>query len=1174
MSAGTQHNGLADSNLHEPKAHDNDQHEGVGFSSSAHTHTELHEHTDLTAVNKISESGGQITFDGDFVAPQTTDDLTEGSTNLYMSGAEKAKLAGVEALADVTDAANVASSGAVMNTGDETVAGVKTFSSSPIVPTPTTNMQTATKLYVDDHTSGESVLTTRGDILTRDASSKIRLPAGSAGTFLGSDGTDVDWGGVDTEDVAYSSLHDHIKTMQDVINHVWSAGGCGTGFDVTEVGDGTINITAGSAVLRSTDSPHGELNGYALDAVTGMTFVDGKTNYILADYNAGSPELLSTDNLALVFGDQTTTIIYAVNRLGTALNIVDFRSSNVDFIRKNNIKTAQVYGTEHASGALIADLGSQEFSVTAGSFYLLNSNTTTPALDTSVAGVFEYVYSDGSSGWTRVASSTAINGDYYDDGSGTLAEIGNAKFGAHFVYCVLNTPSHYKVVYGTGSYSSLAEAQAVGVPSDLPTDLDVLSTAEFIGKIITKKSTTAFEDIQSPYTEILQTALATTHNAMAGLQGGEVDQYYHSSADRIGAMLLNGFDRYDTDSMPDITFTSGTRTISAAVKGGQSSFKFWANNTQYTKTTTQTVVLPDVTGAYYTYFDNSGVLQYGLASSAVAAWFTHYAIASLTYWNASDGSYLLNPDELHGIDASGIWHMEHHLTEGGQLAFGAEIQGLANASATYTQSTASLAWDEDIPLSTAANSTGHIMLYRFGTDGAWRQTSADLAVGHKEGGDTYYSWNEKVGGTTWGWTEGGATTDYWITFFILAPGGVIKIAGQSVYATRSAAREAIETEVDNIETDGLPMYEIIWLGAIICKRDGTLQDMADGSVFYSLANRGAGTQSPSGLTSYAEDVPTSVTNFDGALSSADINVQLALDTIDNNGIPSNPNLLINADGTDPEDQRGSLPATSVTSGVVTIDRWYAGHNCTQVDMAVQSGGSTRLTCVTAGAGSYVSLEQRIEGYEKYAGKSLTMSAWVKSNSSASSLRLWDGATYFTSNLHTGGGGLELLTVTANIGSSPTLLRATILLGTPSDAEYFEFEWMKLEVGSVATPFVADLPGVNLAKCQRYFYRLTNGIASDRIIVTGVQYTSATQASVDIVLPEAMASFPTVSDGGSSWIFIHGDLAGTITGISSTLDATDASHITLTITGTGFSGTSGSIYNQNTGGEYIDFNAEL
>jgi len=38
--------------------------------------------------------------------------------------------------------------------GDQTVAGIKTFSASPIVPTPTTDMQASTKKYVDDNIGG------------------------------------------------------------------------------------------------------------------------------------------------------------------------------------------------------------------------------------------------------------------------------------------------------------------------------------------------------------------------------------------------------------------------------------------------------------------------------------------------------------------------------------------------------------------------------------------------------------------------------------------------------------------------------------------------------------------------------------------------------------------------------------------------------------------------------------------------------------------------------------------------------------------------------------------------------------------------------------------------------------------------------------------------------------
>ena len=49
----------------------------------------------------------------------------------------------------ISTSVGIALSGKVGTTGDETIAGVKTFSSSPIVPAPTTDMQAATKAYAD-----------------------------------------------------------------------------------------------------------------------------------------------------------------------------------------------------------------------------------------------------------------------------------------------------------------------------------------------------------------------------------------------------------------------------------------------------------------------------------------------------------------------------------------------------------------------------------------------------------------------------------------------------------------------------------------------------------------------------------------------------------------------------------------------------------------------------------------------------------------------------------------------------------------------------------------------------------------------------------------------------------------------------------------------------------------
>ena len=338
---------------------------------------------------------------------------------------------------------------------------------------------------------------------------------------------------------------------------------------------------------------------------------------------------------------------------------------------------------------------------------------------------------------------------------------------------------------------------------------------------------------------------------------------------------VNGYDRYNPNSMPDVTLS--TRTVNVAVKSGQSSFHFWVNNKKVIKTTTQSVTIPDITGGYYIYFDDNGVLQYILQENVASVAFYKYAITAFVYWNASNSSALFNPDELHGKDMPGVTHESLHMTVGARYSSGLDIEGLVDAEPNYTQSTSGVIYDEDIAHTLAANSTGHKMLYRFGPDGAWRTTSADLNVGHTEGG-SYYTWNQWTG-TTWQWTEGTSDTDYWITFFIAMPNGVVKLAGQNAYPSRNKARAAIETEVANISTNGLPNPEFVWLGAVIVRRNGDLENMADGTVFYDLKHiRGSGTLSSG--TTYADDVPVSTSNFDTLLSITDTTVQTALNTLD------------------------------------------------------------------------------------------------------------------------------------------------------------------------------------------------------------------------------------------------------------------------------------------------------
>lgn len=97
------------------------------------------------AVDSVNGQTGVVTLDADDIDDSAT-------TNKFTTAADISKLAGIEAGADVTDTVNVTAAGAVMTTGDQTVSGIKTFTTSPVVPNPTTPSQTAAAASIGEVT--------------------------------------------------------------------------------------------------------------------------------------------------------------------------------------------------------------------------------------------------------------------------------------------------------------------------------------------------------------------------------------------------------------------------------------------------------------------------------------------------------------------------------------------------------------------------------------------------------------------------------------------------------------------------------------------------------------------------------------------------------------------------------------------------------------------------------------------------------------------------------------------------------------------------------------------------------------------------------------------------------------------------------------------------------------
>ena len=340
--------------------------------------------------------------------------------------------------------------------------------------------------------------------------------------------------------------HDH--TIHDYLRHTGSAIPI-DGLGMTDNEDGTVTIVAGTAIVRDTTDIHtstyveydvaGGTTGTEITALT-----DNTTNYLMVDYNSGSPQLEVYTSIPAGVG-LTQVPVWYITRVGNELHSIDMRQIGLDHAGTVARKDYNVNFFEHKpGGTLISETGTRNLGITAGTFYLASTQINQPAFDTSGADDFTYIYDNGASGWTRVTAQTTIDNANYDDGDGTLGPLGVNDFGAHWVYLAFDvtTGVHLYVVYGRESYNTLADAQAAGIPStDMAPEVEAGSNSIFIGKIIVGEGDTNLLEILSPFTQVLGSAVPTSHNGLGGLQGGTTDEYYHLTAAEHAGVIASSY---------------------------------------------------------------------------------------------------------------------------------------------------------------------------------------------------------------------------------------------------------------------------------------------------------------------------------------------------------------------------------------------------------------------------------------------------------------------------------------------------------------------------------------------------------------------------------------------------------------------------------------------------------
>jgi hypothetical protein len=242
-------------------------------------------------------------------------------------------------------------------------------------------------------------------------------------------------------------------------------------------------------------------------------------------------------------------------------------------------------------------------------------------------------------------------------------------------------------------------------------------------------------------------------------------------------------------------------------------------------------------------------------------------------------------------------------------------------------------------------------------------------------------------------------------------------------------------------------------------------------------------------------------------------------------------------------QRGDFTtASSASDSAYTVDRFKnfvknVTANILHTKAATVDGeikNTLKMTATNTNSGRlgvrhYV--ESGSNGRTPLAGKTATLSVWMKSNNSNAGFYLYDygNAGYFYRVKHSGGGQWEKLTLTVPIGTGVTssniygyelnFAMQSNTNGTVSitSGDYVEIAEPQFELGKVATPFEHRSYGEELALCQRYYYK-SGGVYQSGYAYAGNNSVDGMRTSWNF--PVTMRANPATAvtggdDGGSN-----------------------------------------------------------
>lgn len=271
-------------------------------------------------------------------------------------------------------------------------------------------------------------------------------------------------------------------TLQHVQDTFHSAGWFSGGV-IIDTGGTNVVVTTGEGAIRTTASATGNLRFFTWSGLGSTAIPADTTRYIGVEWNAGSPQVVvrTSDTFA---GLVDFILGVAVNEGGT-LHITNAPFGVGDHPANMVLRLHEVNGVQRdnvTGGLALAETGTRNLTVSAGSLWDRLTTFAISAIDTSAAGDFDAYSRDGSGGFTKVTAATQWDNQNYDNDP--LTALTNNRWGVLWFYLELD--GDMVMLYGREQHTSQAAAETQEQPGTFPGRFD--GGTILIARLIFQKS--------------------------------------------------------------------------------------------------------------------------------------------------------------------------------------------------------------------------------------------------------------------------------------------------------------------------------------------------------------------------------------------------------------------------------------------------------------------------------------------------------------------------------------------------------------------------------------------------------------------------------------------------------------------------------------------------------------